>query len=154
MDCNQNGYLLESCDDNDGKGGGKIIGFFYGKYHQIRTPPSSGYLSKRLKRIHLKPFNPFIEQDELNEFCILNHKNRVIIQQYDQQQQSNNNGDDISMIWIGYDHDDGDDQGKTKRFITFNKNGILVICGKVSILSTMNEESSTTLDHYDGTFYH
>lgn len=138
MDPNLNGYLVESQAD------GKIIGFFYGIYHQIKTSPSVDCLTKRLKQIRLQPFNPFIEQDELAEFRLLNHKNRIIIQCYPNQQQQQSTGD-LSMIWFGYDEE-------KKRFITFNTNGILVLCGHVSILSTMNnDETSSSLEHYEGT---
>ncbi|KAH9418249.1 hypothetical protein DERP_010803 [Dermatophagoides pteronyssinus] len=141
MDPNLNGYLVESQAD------GKIIGFFYGIYHQIKTSPSVDCLTKRLKQIRLQPFNPFIEQDELAEFRLLNHKNRIIIQCYpnQQQQQQQQSTGDLSMIWFGYDEE-------KKRFITFNTNGILVLCGHVSILSTMNnDETSSSLEHYEGT---
>ncbi|XP_046908476.2 uncharacterized protein LOC124490051 [Dermatophagoides farinae] len=138
MDSSINGYLVESTSD------GRIVGFFYGTYHQIKTPPPSIDLSKRLKKIRMLPFNPCIEHDELAEFRLLNHKNRVIIQNYCMNQQSN---DDISMIWFGYDDD------HQNRFITFNTNGVLVLCGHVSIVSTTmttTNESSSPVEHYEG----
>lgn len=120
-----NNYLIQIiADNNDDNDTGSnqtlksIIGLFYGNYQLISSPPfiTKNVVQSHFPKISMIPFRHYTEFDELTEFRLLNHKDRVIVR----------SADTCSTILVGY-------EAGQKQFVIFGTIGTLLLRGPVSV---------------------